>query len=64
MSTLTTNYLANLGVSMQEALAFVLANVKSNPREIYDTCVKYGISSQMLAEIVEDVEPGADANAV
>lgn len=64
MSTLTTNYLANLGVSMQEALAFVLANVNSNPREIYDTCVKYGISSQMLAEIVEDVEPGADANAV
>lgn len=64
MSTLTTNYLANLGVSMQEALAFVLANVKSNPREIYDTCVKYGISSQMLAEIVEAAEPGVNTNAV
>lgn len=48
---------------MQEALAFVLANL-SNPKEIYDTCVRHGISSQMLAEIVEGAEPGVDANAV
>lgn len=63
VSILTKSYLAGLGVSEQDALAFVLEKL-SSPSAIYDTCVKFGISSQMLAEIVESVAPGIDANGV
>lgn len=63
VSILTKSYLAGLGVTEQEALAFVLENL-ADPGSIYEICVKFGISTQMLAEIVESAEPGVDANGV
>lgn len=58
------SYLANnYGVSMETAYAFVVANLNT-PQVIFDVCKQFGVTNNMLAEIVSTQLPGVDANLV
>ena len=48
----TKEYLSKLGFTMSEANAFIMANM-SSPEIIYNTVKSVGVTSEMLAEIVE-----------
>lgn len=50
MSSSAQLHLSRLGISVQEALDFLLQNL-ANPQLILDTCKQYGVSNQHLAEI-------------
>lgn len=47
----TSEYLASMGVSMEEALGFIMSNI-STPSTIYDVAQDYNVTNDMLAEIV------------
>ena len=55
--------LSSQGVSMQQASDWVQARLQ-NPGEIYNVCLEFGISSSMLAEIVQPFVPGVVASDV
>lgn len=55
--------LAQYGVTVEQARAFVLSNL-DNPGLIFETAVQFGVTSSMLAEIVAPVVPGVTAEAV
>lgn len=46
----TSEYLANLGVTMQQAKDYIMANLGS-PATIFNTCAQFGVTNQMLADI-------------
>ncbi|MBB1489117.1 hypothetical protein [Oceanospirillum sediminis] len=48
----TKEYLSKLGFTMNEANAFIMGNL-SSPEIIYNTVKSVGVTSEMLAEIVE-----------
>lgn len=50
-------HLASYGVSMQDALAFVMANL-TTPETIFNVCKTFGVTNAMLAEIVQPVAAG------
>lgn len=56
-------FLSARGVSMQQALDFVLSN-QNHPEVIYNIAVQAGITNSMLAEIISPVLPGVGADAV
>ena len=63
ISDLTQIYLKKLGVSSNDVLSFVLSN-ENNPSLIYNTAKQYGITTQMLAEVVSSAIPSIDVNGV
>lgn len=63
ISDLTQVYLNKLGISSNDVLSFVLSNEK-NPSLIYSTAKQYGITTQMLAEVVSSAIPSIDVNGV
>ena len=63
ISDLTQVYLNKLGVSSHDVLSFVLSN-ENNPSLIYSTVKQYGITTQMLAEVVSSAIPSIDVNGV
>lgn len=63
ISDLTHIYLNKLGVSSNDVLSFVLSN-ESNPTLIYSTAKQYGITTQMLTEVVSAAIPSIDLNGV
>ena len=63
ISDLTQVYLNKLGVSSHDVLSFVLSN-ENNPSLIYSTAKQYGITTQMLAEVVSSAIPSIDVNGV
>lgn len=63
VSDLTNVYLQKLGVSANDVLSFVLNN-ENNPTLIYNTAKQYGITTQMLAEVVGSAIPTIDLNDV
>lgn len=63
ISDLTQIYLKKLGVSSNDVLSFVLSN-ENNPSLIYSTAKQYGITTQMLAEVVSSAIPSIDVNGV
>lgn len=46
----TSAYLATFGVTLEQARAFVTANL-ANPQVIFNTALQYGVTNQMLGEI-------------
>ncbi len=52
-----------LGVSSHDVLSFVLSN-ENNPSLIYSTAKQYGITTQMLAEVVSSAIPSIDVSGV
>ena len=63
ISDLTQVYLNKLGISSNDVLSFVLSN-ENNPSLIYSTAKQYGITTQMLAEVVSSAIPSIDVNGV
>ena len=63
ISDLTQVYLNKLGVSSHDVLSFVLSN-ENNPSLIYSTAKQYGITTQMLAEVVSSAIPSIDVSGV
>lgn len=63
ISDLTQIYLKKLGVSSNDVLSFVLSN-ENNPSVIYSTAKQYGITTQMLTEVVSAAIPSIDLNGV
>ena len=63
ISDLTQVYLNKLGISSNDVLSFVLSN-ENNPSLIYSTAKQYGITTQMLAEVVGSAIPSIDVNGV
>ncbi|MBF6631351.1 MAG: hypothetical protein ITG01_09435 [Comamonas sp.] len=63
ISDLTLVYFQKLGISSEEVLSFVLAN-ENNPTLIYNTAKQNGITTQMLAEVVQSAIPSIDLNGV
>ena len=63
ISDLTQVYLNKLGVSSHDVLSFVLSN-ENNPSLIYSTVKQYGITTQMLAEVVGSAIPSIDVSGV
>lgn len=59
----TQEYLNARGVSMQQALDFVL-NYLNSPKTIFDTCSKFGVTTGMLADIVRPYVPNASSTLV
>ena len=63
ISDLTQVYLNKLGISSNDVLSFVLSN-ENNPSLIYSTAKQYGITTQMLAEVVGSAIPSIDVSGV
>ena len=63
ISDLTQVYLNKLGISSNDVLSFVLSN-ENNPSLIYSTVKQYGITTQMLAEVVSSAIPSIDVSGV
>lgn len=59
----TKDFLANYGVSMNDALNFVLQNL-SSPQKIIDICIAYQVTNADLAEIVKTRFGNVTANDV
>ena len=59
----TSDYLAQLGVSLDQARSFVMANL-DKPANIYNAAKQFKIDSQMLADIVAPSVPGISAAQV
>lgn len=59
----TSDYLAQLGVSLDQARSFVMANL-DKPANIYNVAKQFKIDSQMLADIVAPSVPGVNAAQV
>lgn len=59
----TSDYLAQLGVSLDQARSFVMANL-GNPGTIYNVAKQFKIDSQILADIVAPQFPGVTASQV
>ena len=59
----TTEYLSQLGISMEQARSFVTANL-GKPATIYNVAKQFKIDSQMLADIVAPQFPGLTAAQV
>ena len=56
-------HLQDYQVTMEEAYAFVTANLTS-PKTIFDACKTFGVTNAMLAEIVQPKFSGVTANEV
>lgn len=61
MSALT--HLASYGVSIQQAYEFIVSNL-SNPRTIFDVSKAFGITNNMLGEIISTYMPGVSGAVV
>jgi hypothetical protein len=59
----TEEYLLSKGVSMADALAFVMSNL-DHPEVIYNVAMQYGVTSSMLADIVKPNVPNVSAAMV
>ncbi len=59
----TRDHLSALGISMDQARSFVMANLGS-PATIYNVAKQFKIDSQMLADIVAPSVPGVNAAQV
>lgn len=59
----TEQYLLSKGVSMKQALDFVMGNLNS-PQTIFDVAKANGVTTSMLADIVHSVVPTATADLV
>ena len=46
-----STYLGNLGISVQDARTFILSNL-DNPALVFNTAAQYGVTNEMLGEIV------------
>jgi hypothetical protein len=46
-----STYLGNLGISVQDARTFIFSNL-DNPALIFNTAAQYGVTNEMLGEIV------------
>jgi hypothetical protein len=53
----TTQYLAQFGITIEQARSFIMANM-ATPINIYNAALQYKIDSKMLAEIVAPQFPG------
>ena len=61
--TSAQSYLAQYNVSMQQAFDFVAANIEQ-PQNIYQVAKDFGLTNQMLAEIVGHGVPNITANDI
>ncbi len=59
----TSQHLNTLGVTMEQCRSFIAANL-DKPANIFNVAKQYNIDSQMLADIVQDQFPGANAGQV
>ncbi len=55
--------LAQYGITVAQAREWIMSKL-STPSEIYNAAVSFGVTSEMLAEIVAPVVPGATADLV
>lgn len=58
-----TQYLAQFGVTVEQARSFIMANM-ATPINIYNAALQYKIDSKMLAEIVAPNFPGVTSTGV
>lgn len=47
----TADYLAKFNLTIQDAYNFVMSHL-GNPKQIYDVCKQFGVSNEMLSDIV------------
>ena len=54
MSNSASRHLSSYGVTLNDAYSFIISNL-SNPSSIYNTCKAFGVSTQMISEIIGSV---------
>lgn len=59
----TQEYLASKGVTMEQAVGFIMANA-NNPQLIYSVALGNGVTTAMLVDIVQQAIPNIDASMV
>ena len=59
----TQEYLASKGVTMEQAVGFIMDNA-NNPQLIYSKALVNGVTTAMLVDIVQQAIPNIDASMV